>query len=120
MEVREMSKKLKNSLPPQERDALVKKMRAEDDKIKTGMFEFLDAQGGWFEFSYRKYPGESIKIIKLIHGEICDLPMGIIRHLNNSKRKVRRYSQEIAASGAKPVRSFETISRLRFTPMDVL
>jgi hypothetical protein len=120
MEVREINKKLKKSLPPQEREDLIKKMRKEDDKIVTGMFEFLDAMGGWLEFSYRKYPGEPIQIIKMIHGEICDLPMGIIRHLNNTKKKVRRYSMELPASGQKTPRSYETISRVRFTPTSVL
>ena len=57
MEVREISKKQKNSLPALEREELVKKMRKEDDKVISGMFEFLDAQGGWLEFAYRKYPG---------------------------------------------------------------
>lgn len=120
MEVRELNKKAKNTLPPAERDELVKKMRKEDDKIRTGMFEFIDAQGGWLEFAYRKYPGEPIMMIKLIHGEICDLPMGIIKHLNNTKKKVRRYNMELAANGKKQPRSFETISRVRFTPTDVL
>jgi hypothetical protein len=120
MEVRELSKKQKNTLPPQERDALVKKSRKEDDVLKKGMFEFLDAQGGWLEFAYRKYPGEPIQMIKLIHGEICDLPMGIVKHLNNTKKKVRRYNMEIPMAGGKPPRSFEVISRVRFTPMDVL
>ena len=120
MEIREISKKLKKSLPPQEREELVKKMRKEDDKIMNGMFEFLDAQGGWLEFSYRKYPGEPIQIIKLIHGEICDLPMGIIKHLNNTKKKVRRYSMEMPASGQRTPRSFEVVSRVRFTPSSVL
>jgi hypothetical protein len=120
MEIRELNKKVKNSLPPLEREELVKKMRREDDKMITGMFEFLDAQGGWLEFAYRKYPGESIQMIKLIHSEICDLPMGIVKHLNNTKKKVRRYSQELPASGQKIPRSYETISRVRFTPTDVL
>lgn len=120
MEVREINKKVKNTVSAVEREALVKKMREDDDKIRTGMFEFLDAQGGWLEFSYRKYPGESIKIIKLTHGEICDLPMGIIKHLNNTKKKVRRYNMELPSSGGKPPRSFETVSRVRFTPTDVL
>jgi len=120
MEVRELNKKPKNSLPQAERDELVKKMRKEDDRIVTGQFEFIDAQGGWFEFAYRKYPGESIQMIKLIHGEICDLPMGIIKHLNNTKRKIRRYSMEIAESGKKVPRSFESVSRVRFTPSSVL
>src|SRR5947207_549258 len=120
MEVREITKKLRHTLPAPEREDLVKKSRKEDDKLRTGMFEFLDAQGGWLEFSYRKYPGEPVKIIKLIHGEICDLPMGIIKHLNNTKKKVRRYNMEIPQSGGKPPRSYETISRVRFTPTDVL
>ena len=120
MEVRELNKKQKNTLPAAERDELVKKMRKEDDKLRKGMFEFLDAQGGWLEFAYRKYPGEPIQMIKLIHGEICDLPMGIIKHLNNTKKKIRRYNMELPSSGARPPRSYETVSRVRFTPTDVL
>jgi hypothetical protein len=95
-------------------------MRREDDKVRKGMFEFLDAQGGWLEFAYRKYPGEAIQMIKLVHGEICDLTMGLIKHLNNTKRKIRRYSLEIPATGGRVPRSYETVSRVRFTPMDVL
>lgn len=120
MEVREIGKKQKKTLPPQEREELVKKMRKDDDKLRTGMFEFLDAQGGWLEFAYRKYPGEPIQMIKLIHGEICDLPMGIIKHLNNTKKKVRRYNMELPADGKKPPRSYEVVSRVRFTPTDVM
>jgi hypothetical protein len=120
MEVRELGKKVRKTLPAQEREALLNKMHKEDDKIVEGMFEFLDAQGGWLEFSHRKYPGEPIQIIKLIHGEICDLPMGIIKHLNNTKKKVRRYSMEMSESGKKVPRSYETVSRVRFTPTSVL
>jgi hypothetical protein len=120
MEVREINKKTRNTMPQQERDELVKKRRKEDDKIITGMFEFLDAQGGWLEFSHRIYPGEPIQIIKLIHGEICDLPMGVVRHLNNTKKKVRRYSMELSPTGQRAPRSYEVISRVRFTPTSVL
>ena len=120
MEVREINKKLKNTLPAQEREELVKKKRKEDDKMITGMFEFLDAQGGWLEFSHRIYPGQPIQIIKLVHGEICDLPMGIVKHLNNTKKKVRRYSMELPAQGQRIPRSYETVSRVRFTPISVL
>ena len=120
MEVRELNKKITRTLPPAERDELVKKMRKEDDKIITGMFEFLDAQGGWLEFAYRKYPGEPSQMIKMIHGDICDLPMGIIKHLNNTKKKIRRYSMELNPDGKKIPRSYEVVSRVRFTPTDVL
>ncbi len=120
MEIRELGKKHKNTMLPAERDELVKKMRKEDDKLMTGIFEFLDAMGGWLEFAYRKYPGEPIQMIKMIHGEICELPMGIIRHLNNTKKKVRRYDLSIPPDGKKPPRQFEVVSRVRFTPTNVL
>jgi hypothetical protein len=120
MEVRELNKKQKNTLPPAEREARIKEMRKEDEKLKRGLFEFLDAQGGWLDFVYRKYPGEPIQMIKLTHGEICELPMGIVKHLNNTRRKVRRYNMELPPEGKKPPRSYETISRVRFTPTDVL
>lgn len=120
MEIRELHKKQKNSMPAAEKDALVMKLRKEDEKLKKGMFEFLDAQGGWLDFAYRKWPGEPIQMIKLTHGEICDLPMGIIKHLNNTKKKVRRYDLSLPPEGGKPTRGFEVISRVRFTPMDVM
>jgi hypothetical protein len=120
VEVREIGRKIRNTLPPAERDERLKKMRKEDEKLVTGMFEFLDAQGGWIEFAYRKYPGEVLQIIKLVHGEVCDLTMGIVKHLNNTKKKVRRYSMELPSSGGKPMRTYDTISRLRFTPTSVL
>jgi hypothetical protein len=120
MEVREIGKKQKNTLPPAERDELIKKMRKEDDKIVNGMFEFLDAQGGWFEFSYRKYPGEPIQILKFYHGEIDDVPMGIVKHLNNTKKKIRRYSMELGENGKKVPREYQVQSRVRFTPTNVL
>lgn len=120
MEVRELNKKVQKTLPAQERDELIKKMRKEDDKRIEGKFEFLDAQGGWLDFCYRKYPGEPIQMIKLIHGETCELPMGIVKHLNNTKRKIRRYSMELAASGQRTPRTYESVSRVRFTPLSVL
>lgn len=120
MEVIEIGRKKRNTLPAAERDKMIKEHRAEDDKIRKGMFEFLDAQGGWLDFTYRKYPGEPVKIIKIQHGEICDLPMGIIKHLNNTKKKVRRYNLLLSEDGKKAPRTYETISRCRFTPMDVL
>lgn len=119
MEIREIHKKKTNTMPAAERDELVKKSRKEDDKMRKGMFEFLDAQGGWLEFTRRIYPGEPIQTIKLIHGEIIDIPMGIVRQINNTKRKVRKYDLTLSERG-RPTRSYETISRCRFTPMDVL
>ena len=120
MLIRELGKKKINTMEAAQRENLVKEMRKKDDKMCKGMFEFIDAQGGFLEFTYRKYPGEPIQIIKLIHGETCDLPMGIVKHLNNTKKKVRRYDLSLPFEGGRAPRSYETVSRVRFTPTDYL
>jgi len=120
MEVRELYKKAKKTMMPLELEELLKKKRKEDDKLVHGMFEFIDAHGGFMDFAYRKYPGEAIKMIKITHGDICDLPLGIVKHLNNTKRKVRKYDLTLPPVGGKPMRSFELQSRVKFTPLDVI
>lgn len=133
MEVREISKTPKKTLPPEKMEALVKKKRAEDEKMVKGMFEFTDAGGGWLDFAYRIYKGAPIQMIKIYHGEIVDLPMGIIRHLNNTFKKVRTFGEgTFSVSGAtsggvipqgpgtKLPTSYVKTSRCRFTPMDML
>ena len=71
------------------------------------------------EFGYRKYPGERILMIKLIHDEHTTLNMGIVKHLNNTVRKVRKYNLEMPSNG-KANRSFTTQSRVRFIPDSVM
>ncbi len=95
----------------------LKKMRAEGDRMVKGMFEFLDAQGGWLDFNYRFFPGESIKKVHITHGEICELPMALVKHLNNVWVKVRTLNN-INIDAEQPF--LEKRSRTRFTPMDVL
>lgn len=99
----------------------MEKMRKEGEKLVNGMFEFLDAQGGWLDFSYRFFPGEPIRTVRINHGEICDLPMILVKHLNNVWKKVRAPNRQMGENGqfiSGP--SVERISRTRFTPMDVM
>lgn len=118
MEVRELRKKIKNHKPKAEVEAMIKKMRAEDEKMVKGQFEFVEAEGGFFEFSLRLYPGDQIQLFKLIHGEICTIPMGVVKHLNGTKKKIRRYKDvEQTPKGAlKLPKTYETLSRVRFVP----
>ena len=105
MRVIELNKKMKNTKSKAEVDAMIKKMKAEDEKLVKGQFEFVEAEGGFFEFSYRMYPGTQIQTFQLIHGEICEIPMGIVKHLNGTKKKIRRYKdveQEIIKRGYIP------------------
>lgn len=122
MRVREISQPVKNTLPKEKCEEMIKKKRKEGEKLVKGMFEFIDAQGGWLEFSIRLYPGQKIQTIRIDHGEICDLPLDIVKHLNNTFKKVRQYDPNKTADqharGAP--RIMQKISRCRFTPMDVI
>lgn len=94
----------------------IKKMQKEGDKMVKGMFEFVDAQGGWLDFSFRYFPGEPVKTIKIVHGEVCDLPMILVKHLNNVYKKIRMAPDNYDKD--RPV--VTKTSRCRFTPMDVM
>ena len=99
----------------------MEKLRKEGQRMVKGMFEFIDAGGGWLEFSYRFFPGEPIRTVTINHGEIVDLPMHLVKHLNNVWKKVRQIPKEMTENGkfiGKPY--IERKSRTRFTPMDVL
>lgn len=115
----------KYKLPSESEKAKAKekmeKMRKEGEKLVKGMFEFLDAQGGWLDFSYRFFPGEPCRTVRINHGEIVDLPMVLVRHLNNIWKKVRVPNREMTEDGRfKGAPYIERVSRTRFTPMDVM
>lgn len=97
------------------------KLQKEGAKLVKGMFEFLDAQGGWLDFAYRFYPGEPVRVVKITHGEIVDVPMDLVRHLNNCYKKVRQMPKELDENGRALKRGPITkISRTRFTPVDIM
>ena len=122
MLVKSVSKRIINHKPKPEVDDMIKKMRKEDEKLVKGYFEFVEAEGGYFDFTYRIYPGDPIQHYTLVHGETCDLPIGVVKHLNGCKKKIRRYSNvEQAPTGAtKMPKTFDTISRVRFVPVDFI
>ena len=102
------------SVQKQQAAEKIKKLQKEGEKLVKGMFEFTDAQGGWLDFSYRFYPGEPIRTVKITHGEIVDIPLDLAKHLNNIYKKVRQIREN--ADGGKDV--VQRTSRTRFIPMD--
>lgn len=120
MEVLEISRKKKDNVDKMAAKELMEQHREKDSKMVKGMFEFIDAQGGWLEFTYRWYPGEPIYKLKLTHGERCELPLGIIRHLNNTKKKIRKMNPNLDPNSRGVPTTYEVQSRVRFTTLDVL
>ncbi len=120
MEIKEIHKRGHVKMAPERYEELVKKKRKEDDRLVKGMFEFVDAQGGWLDFSWRYYKDEPIRTFKIVHGEICELPMGIVKHLNNCVRKVRTLGAIQNPQSRGVPQTLTKISRMRFTPMDLM
>ena len=48
--------------------------------------------------------------------------MGLVKHLNGCKKKVRRYKdvEQPAKGGVITPKTYETISRVRFIPLEFL
>lgn len=122
MRVIEFQKKTKNTKPKAEVEAMIKQMRKEDEKMVKGQFEFTEAEGGFFEFSLRLYPGDPIQTFQLVHGEICTIPMGVVKHLNGTKKKIRRYAnvEQAPVGPIKEPKTYEKLSRVRFVPCEYL
>lgn len=124
MEVREINRAKYNPATAEQREDAkrrIKQMQKEGEKLVKGIFEFVDAQGGWLDFNYRFFPGEPTRCVRINHGEIVDLPMILVKHLNNVYKKVRVANNQMTEDGrfiGAP--SVTKISRTRFTPMDVL
>ena len=122
MKVIEINRKKTNTKSKAEVEEMIKKARKEYEIPVKGQFEFIGAEGGYFRFAERKFPGDPVSVIELIHGEICEMPMGIVKRLNGSKQKIRRYKDpEQTHTGAiKKPRTIETVARIKFTPVDYL
>lgn len=122
MEIIELRKKIKNHKPKAEVEAMIKQMRKDDERMVKGQFEFTEAEGGFFEFSYRIYPGDQIQKVTLIHGEVCTIPMGMVKHLNNTKKKIVRYKdvQQPPKGAVKIPKTYETFSRVKFIPSEYI
>lgn len=94
----------------------IKKMQKEGEKMVKGRFEFVDAQGGWLDFTFRFFKDDPLRTYRIMHGEECTLPMILIRHLNNVYKKVRLPPSDW--DKGKP--QLTKISRCRFTSMELM
>lgn len=122
MRVIDFKKNAEKKISKSEVAEMIKKMRKEDEKMVKGRFEFVEAEGGYFPFNHRIYPGDPIRTIELIHGEICEIPMGIVKALNNTKKIIRRYKdvEQTNSGPLKMPKTYDTVSRVRFIPCEYI
>lgn len=127
MEIKTLEKRQNKSTDSNKAKEILEKLRKEHNKMVKGKFEFLDAQGGWIEFTYRFFPEDMLVNYKFVHGETCEIPMGLVKHINNTTKKVRKFGHDVGSTRGNELKpgdrgvpsSFETTSRIRFTPIDM-
>lgn len=121
VQIKEIGRTKVNKCSAEERKELIDKARKEHSKMVKGRFEFIDAKGGYLEFVYRFFPEDILVTYKFYHDEICEIPMGLVKHLNNTTKKIRQFpGAELATESVKGVPStYTTESRVRFIPVDM-
>jgi len=120
MQIIETHRKKHKPVVKEEVERKIKEIRKQSEKLVKGRFEFVDAQGGWIEFFMRILPDEPITTIRLVHGETCELPLTIIKHINNTVKKVRKISPVMTESVRGVPSSYEISSRIRFVPLEMI
>lgn len=62
----------------------LKFMRDKDRTMVRGKFIFHEVPGGQMDFCFRAYAGDPIRTYSLKDGQICELPLGVAKHLNKN------------------------------------
>jgi len=122
MRVIELNRQKTKTKSKAEVEEMIKKLKKEYEVPVKGLFEFIGAEGGFFEFTERMFPGDPISTIQLVHGEICEMPLGLVKRLNGTKQKISRYKdvEQTHKGPIKRPRTVETVARVKFTPVDYL
>lgn len=121
MQIVEIAKRKQNTCSKEQSAEMYKKLRKDYEKLAKVRFEFVDAQGGWLDFTDRPFPDDTVKVYKINHGEIVELPIGLIKRLNNTKKKVRVPNMGEIKAGTRGVpTTYDVISRVTCTPIDFL
>lgn len=96
---------------PQNMKERLKEMQEKDSRMVKGIFRFYELPNGKLDFVYSMYPGERVQTYHLIDGQICEIPLGVAKHLNKNgsyplhHRKLDE-SGRVVEGVAKKVRRF--------------
>lgn len=122
VQIVEINKKVTNTKPRAEVEEMIKKGRKEYERPVKGRFEFTEAPGGVFSFTDRQWPGMPIMQYTIRHDEMCIIPYGVAKRLNNTVQKIRHERSQIGESGA--IRGvpdqYDKNSRIKFIPEEYL
>ncbi len=126
MEIRQIRRSHNKKVDKVKAKELLDKMRKEHAPMVKGKFEFVDAGAGWIEFNYRIFPEDLLVTYKFVHNEVCEIPMGLVKHLNNTVKKIRCFGLDDGSGRGNQLpdrgvpSTFQSTSRVRFIPESVL
>ncbi len=94
--------------------------RAADQKKVKGIFRDLEVKGGRLQFAFKKWQGEDIQNYDLRDGQEYELPMGVIKHLNNLHYTEDSYSKDLLSADGVPVKNPnpKKVTRFSFQPKE--
>ena len=76
--------------------------RAEDSKIVKAQYLNSRSRQERLETAYCKYPGDPIELWKFIPGYNYDVPMGLVKQIND-KNKIPKKRADLLSEDSKPV-----------------
>jgi len=103
------------------KDAFDAERKADAKKIK-GIFRDLEVKGGTLNFFFKKWPGDEIMPYSLTDGQEYDLPVGVIKHLNNIHYIEDSYSKDLITTDGRPMKNPnpKKVSRFSFTASEYI
>jgi len=101
-----------------EKEELYKSEMKKDLKSIKGKFMCHEPKGGSVKFSYRKYKGEPIQTYYLEDNEEYELPVGVVKHLNNTGWRDSVYLLDAKGNPIKGKGKFNR--RFSFQPIDFI
>lgn len=125
MEIKVVGRSKQKKADPEKTKEMINQLKKEHSRMVKGKFDFVDAGAGFLEFNYRFFPDDLLVTYKFFHDEVCEIPMGMVKHLNNTVKKIRTFGAGEAGRGTELSSNrglpstYSKASRVRFTPIDV-
>lgn len=106
-------------IDPDSPKARLKAMRDKDREKVKGIFRFYELPGGTLEFVFNKYKDDPVEKYKLTDGHICEIPLGVAKHLNkNGAYPVHQYRVE--EDGKSSIMVGKKVRRFGFQSLDFI
>lgn len=96
--------------------------RLADKRKVKGVFRDLEVKGGVLKFAFKKWKGDDIVPYELHDGQEYELPLGVVKHLNNLCYHEDSYSKELISADGRPFKNPhpKKVSRFSFQSSDFI